>query len=283
MKVLSLFDGISCGQIALARAGIHVDEYFASEIDSNSIKVTMSNFPKTKHLGDVTKLYDLPIGIDLLLGGSPCQGFSFAGKVLNFEDPRSLLFFEYVRILNTLPSTAYFLFENVKMSKGSRDIITSYLKVEPICINSRLVSGQNRIRYYWTNVPNIQSIRDRGITLSNVIGEKVIGSARRGRYINGSYGATHQVEEFRVDDKSNTITTVQKNCRVYILSTKQCRSITVREAERLQTLPEGYTKDVSASVAHKLIGNCWTVDIITELLSNLPKEIEQMALAGALL
>ena len=127
MNVLSLFDGMSCGQIALERAGIKVDNYFASEIDKYAMKVTQNNYPNTIQLGDVTKWYewDLP-EIDLLIGGSPCQGFSVSGKGLNFDDPRSKLFFEFTNVLNFV-KPKYFLLENVKMKKRWEDIITNYL------------------------------------------------------------------------------------------------------------------------------------------------------------
>lgn len=152
MNVLSLFDGMSCGQIALNRAGIKYDNYFASEIDKHAIKVTMANYPNTIQIGDVTQVKgaDLP-KIDLLIGGSPCQGFSFAGKQLNFEDPRSSLFFEYVRLLREC-NPKYFLLENVKMKKEYQDIISEHLGVEPIHINSNVFSAQDRKRSYWTNI-----------------------------------------------------------------------------------------------------------------------------------
>lgn len=141
-SVLSLFDGMSCGQIALNRVGIKYDNYFASEIDKHAIKVTQTNYPNTIQLGDVTKVKgsDLP-KIDLLIGGSPCQGFSFAGKGLNFEDPRSKLFFEFVRLKNeTQPK--YWMLENVKMKAEHQNIISEILGVKPILINSELVSAQ---------------------------------------------------------------------------------------------------------------------------------------------
>ena len=124
MNVLSLFDGMSCGQIALNKLGFKIDNYFASEVDKYAIQIAKKNYPKTKHIGDVTKVdaSKLP-SIDLLIGGSPCQGFSFAGKQLNFEDPRSKLFFEFVRLWKeTKPR--YFLLENVKMAKASQDVIS---------------------------------------------------------------------------------------------------------------------------------------------------------------
>lgn len=168
MNVLSLFDGMSCGQIALERAGIKVENYFASEIDKYAIQVTKHNYPNTKQIGDVTKVKgaDLP-NIDLLIGGSPCQGFSFAGKQLNFDDPQSKLFFEFVRLLEeTKPK--YFLLENVPMKKEYEQIITDHLGVEPIFINSALVSAQNRKRLYWTNISNVTEPKDKGITWGDV-------------------------------------------------------------------------------------------------------------------
>lgn len=157
MNVLSLFDGMSCGRIALDRAGIAVDKYYASELDKHAIKVTQGNWPNTIQLGDVTKWREWDIdwsSIDLLIGGSPCQGFSFAGKQLAFDDPRSKLFFVYVDILNHIKSVnpdVKFLLENVKMKKEFLNVISDYLGVKPVFINSALVSAQNRQRYYWAN------------------------------------------------------------------------------------------------------------------------------------
>jgi len=177
IKVLSCFDGMSCGQIALNRANIKYSQYFASEIDKHAIQVTQHNYPNTIQLGDVTKVsgYDLP-KIDLFFGGSPCQGFSLAGKMLNFDDPRSKLFFEYVRILNELreknPSIK-FLLENVRMKKWCQDVISRYLGVEPIMINSNLVSAQNRERYYWTNIDFNTNIKDKGLVLRDILEKEV--------------------------------------------------------------------------------------------------------------
>lgn len=152
MNVLSLFDGMSCGRIALDRAGIKYDKYFASEIDNFAIKVAQHNYPDTIQIGDVSLVQskNLP-PIQIILGGSPCQGFSFAGKGLNFNDPRSRLFFEFVRLKNEL-NPKYFILENVPMKREHQMVISKYLGVEPIVINSALVSAQNRIRYYWTNI-----------------------------------------------------------------------------------------------------------------------------------
>ena len=178
MNVLSLFDGMSCGQIALKKLGIPVKNYFASEIDKFAIKVAKANFPDMVHLGDVQNVktsgqhlldeFDCGHKIDLLIGGSPCQGFSFAGKQLNFDDPRSQLFFEYIRLLKAL-KPKYFMLENVKMSKQSQQFITDYLGVEPVEINSNLVSAQNRRRLYWTNIPVDGVPEDKGIVLADIL------------------------------------------------------------------------------------------------------------------
>lgn len=173
-NVLSLFDGMSCGQIALNRAGIEYDNYYASEIDKYAIKVTQVNYPNTIQIGDVRNISakDLP-KIDLLIGGSPCQGFSFAGKQLNFEDERSKLFFEFIRLLQEC-KPKYFLLENVKMKKEYQDVISSYLGCEPIEINSCLVSAQNRKRLYWTNIPNVTKPDDKRIYLKDIIEHGVV-------------------------------------------------------------------------------------------------------------
>ena len=183
LNVLSLFDGMSCGQIALERAGIKVNNYFASEIDKYAIQVAKHNYPNTHHIGDVTKVKasELP-KIDLLIGGSPCQGFSFAGKQLNFDDPRSKLFFEFVRLLNEC-NPKYFLLENVKMKKEYQDVITEHLGVEPIEINSNLLSAQNRKRIYWTNIPGVTIPNDKGILLKDIVHEnESIDTALSGNY-----------------------------------------------------------------------------------------------------
>jgi DNA (cytosine-5)-methyltransferase 3A len=162
MNVLSLFDGISCGQIALNKANIPYNNYFASEIDKNAIKVTQHHYPNTVQLGDVTKIEFIASKIDLLIGGSPCQSFSKSGKMEGF-DGKSGLFFEYLRIKEEVKPT-YWLLENVKMKKEWKDIISGYLGVQPILINSNLFSAQNRPRYYWTNIP-ISDLVDKGIKL----------------------------------------------------------------------------------------------------------------------
>jgi DNA (cytosine-5)-methyltransferase 3A len=163
---------MSCGMIALDRLGIKVDNYYASEIDKYAIQVSQANYPDIIHVGDITKLdlSTLP-KIDLVMGGSPCQGFSFAGKQLAFDDPRSALFFEFVKCVKEL-NPKYFLLENVKMKKEYLDIISEYMGVEPIFINSSLVSAQSRQRYYWTNIPNVEQPKERGIVLRDILEEQ---------------------------------------------------------------------------------------------------------------
>lgn len=172
MNVLSLFDGMSCGQIALERAGIQVDNYYSSEIDKYAIQITQKNYPNTIQLGDINNWqeWDLP-NIDLIMGGSPCTGFSNAGKGLNFNDPRSKLFFVFVDILKHY-SPEYFLLENVKMKKEWQDVITEYMGVDPILINSALVSAQNRKRLYWSNI-NFRQPSNKNLSLSDILLKEV--------------------------------------------------------------------------------------------------------------
>jgi len=180
MKVLSLFDGMSCGQIALNRLGIKVDTYYASEIDKYAMEITQKNFPETIQIGDVCAVRGEDYqDVDLILAGSPCQGFSFAGKQLAFDDPRSALFFEFIRLLKEI-KPKYFLLENVKMKKEYLQIISEQVSacypeipfgIEPIFINSSLVSAQSRQRYYWTNIPNITQPEERGIVLRDILEE----------------------------------------------------------------------------------------------------------------
>ena len=168
---LSLFDGISCGQEALKRAGISTRIFLASEIEKYPKMITRKNHPLTVQLGDVTKVVadDLP-HVNLLMGGSPCQGFSFAGKQLNFDDPRSALFFEFVRLLKECKPD-YFLLENVMMKQSYQDVISEHLGVKPVMINSALVSAQNRKRLYWTNIPGVSVPDDLQINLVDVLEE----------------------------------------------------------------------------------------------------------------
>lgn len=306
LTVLSLFDGIACGRVALERAGIPVKQYIASEIEPNAIKVAMSNYPDIEQIGDVVKINTKALPkIDLLIGGSPCQGFSASGKGLNFVDPRSRLFFEYVRILKEV-RPRYFLLENVKMKKEWSAIISDYLGVEPIEINSSTVSAQNRTRLYWTNIPKVTQPEDRGIKLEDILEDvewKQPGAIRGrrlnkgvivGRRLNESgHGQdydktipiTQCLEVRRTNtDKSNCITTVDKDNVLTPLPPGRYsdafkeklpfRYYTTKEYCRLQTLPDDYLDMIPESQARKALGNGWTVDVIAHILSVIPKEGE---------
>jgi len=319
MNVLSLFDGMSCGQIALEKLGIPVKNYFAAEIDKYAIKVAQDNYPDMVHLGDVQNIktsgthlmdeFDCGHKIDLLIGGSPCQGFSFAGKQLNFDDPRSQLFFEYVRLLKEL-KPKYFLMENVKMKKESMAIITEYLGVEPIEINSNLVSAQNRKRLYWTNIPMKGLPQDKGIMLKDILepveqiddayyySDKSIAYMERGNAKWQQAGARRADRYTQTPDtkKAFTITAnfhkgvpynyfddvrdkskcVRSGGRVSYdrhewdsIDTHHIRKLTVTECERLQTVPDGYTCGVSNTQRYKMLGNGWTVDVVKHIFEGL--------------
>lgn len=306
MNVLSLFDGISCGQVALERAGIEVNNYFASEIDKHAIKVTQSNYPNTKQIGDVTKVNanDLP-NIDLLMGGSPCQGFSTAGNELNFDDPRSKLFFEFVRLLEeTKPK--YFLLENVVMKQEYQDVISQHLGVEPVKLNSALTSAQNRVRLYWANF-DITEPTDQGIKLEDILEDtEMIGpSAIRGGRLNKAvilgrrldgrgkrqdYDKTvpiTQCLEVRASnrDKSNCLTTVAKDT---VLTTMEVgrhpdafnrklpfRNYTKIERCRLMNLPDNYCDEISDNQTVKATGNGWEVGMVTRIFKNLKTYLEK--------
>ena len=286
MNVLSLFDGMSCGQIALDQLGIKVDNYYAAEIDKYAIEIAKKNYPNTIHLGDVTKIKseDLP-QIDLLIGGSPCQGFSFAGKQLNFNDPRSALFFEFVRLLKeTKPK--YFLLENVRMKKEFQDIITEHLGwIEPIRINSALVSAQNRERLYWSNIPNKTQPRDKGLLLKDILnGEKDELIYREPYYVryekeDGCIGYVGKQPKqatrvYSTNGKSQCLTALGggqggKTGLYEIPNTKTCRKPTPEECEKLQTVPVGYTEGVSNTQRYKMLGNGWTVEVIKHIFKNM--------------
>jgi len=300
INVLSLFDGISCGQVALERAGIKVNNYFASEIDKHAIKVTQSNYPNTKQIGDVTKVngIDLP-KIDLLMGGSPCQGFSFSGKQLNFEDPRSKLFFEFVRLIDEV-KPKYWLLENVVMKQEYQDVISQHLGVGPVKLNSALTSAQNRVRLYWANF-EITEPTDQGIKLEDILEDtEMIGpSAIRGGRLNKAtilgrrldergkrqdYDKTvpiTQCLEVRASnrDKSNCLTTVAKDT---VLTTMEVgrhpdafnrklpfRNYTKIERCRLMNLPDNYCDEISDNQTVKATGNGWEVGMITHIFNQM--------------
>lgn len=312
INVLSLFDGISCGLIALEKAGVKVNQYFASEIDDSAISISKKNHKDIIRLGDVTKWreWKLP-DIDLIIAGSPCQGFSRAGKMLNFKDERSKLFFEFVDILNDIKAknpNVLFMLENVKMKSEWRDVITSCLEVKPIEINSNLVSAQNRERLYWTNIPNVTIPEDKGINLLDILehiekddtyinhesiwfdpfiseasrnlvqfvdNEVRVNQAVKKGYIVAENGdgvnlsfPTSKTRRGRVIKKKSP--TLDRQCEVCVLCDNIIRRLTIKELERLQTLPDGYTDGVSAQAAKSAIGNGWTVDVVKHIFSFLP-------------
>ena len=284
MNVLSLFDGISCGQIALNRAGFKIENYFACEIDKYAIQITQANYPNTQQLGDVTKVsaLDLP-SLDLVIGGSPCQGFSFAGKQLNFEDPRSKLFFEFVRLLKEARvknPNVKFLLENVKMKKEYQDVISEYLGVEPIKVNSNLVSAQDRIRYYWTNIPGFTLPKSKGLTLDDILDldvpDKYNITERFYKKVPGTLAFKKARTNLRgLERCSKTLLTgghcISNTGSTNIFYSKDfIRIPTPTECERLQTVPEGYTDiGISDSKRYHVLGNGWTVDVMVEFFKNL--------------
>lgn len=305
MKVLSLFDGIGCGYLALERAGIKIDSYDAYEIEPTAIKSATTNFPNINEHGDVTKedFTKYKGKIDLLIGGSPCQGFSSSGKQLNFKDPRSKLFFEYVRAIKEC-QPKYFLLENVVMKKEWQDVISSYLGVEPIEINSSLVSAQNRKRLYWTNIPNLTQPKDKNIKLKDILEdiEMYNPAATRGKRLNKAAIVGRRLDEngHRQDynkkapitqclevrasnvDKSNCLTTVDKDNVLTSLPVGRYpdayknklpfRYYTLTEMCRLQTIPDDFLNMIPATAARKALGNGWTVDVIAHILSGIPEE-----------
>ena len=302
MNVLSLFDGMSCGRNALERANIKIDKYYASEIDKYAIKVAKENYPDTIQVGDVrnVKATDFPDGIDILLGGSPCQGFSFSGKRLNFDDPRSKLFFEYVRLLKDL-KPKWFLLENVRMKQECQDVISEHLGVKPIALNSRLVSAQNRYRLYWTNIPFTDELEDRKIMLKDILEDGFITDRDKSHCLDANYFKGGNLKQYFKKRRrqlvfSNKVVMLQKprgNNKGSIKEREKSpclssssweqnnfvedgpskwRKLTPKECERLQTVPEDYTSSVSNTQRYKMLGNGWTVDVIVHLLKNLTKK-----------
>ena len=280
MNVLSLFDGMSCGQIALDKLGIEVNQYFASEIEEASIKVTMANYPNTIQIGDVTKVNgkDLP-KIDLLIGGSPCQSLSNAGNGSGF-DGKSGLFYEWVRLLKEC-QPKYFMLENVKMKKEWQDVITDILGVKPILINSNIFSAQNRQRLYWTNIPMDSLPDDKEIYIEDILEsnfdkkywlpEKNAGLLSKKVDITGAPDICCidvYNKRYKKDKRSPTLTHPCHNS-LRLLQDGKFRKLTPIECERLQTVPDGYTEGVSDTHRYAMLGNGWTVDVIAHIFKNI--------------
>ena len=378
MNVLNLFGGMEAGRLAMDRANISVDKYYSAEIDPYAIKIANKNHPDIIQLGDVTKVNtkDLP-KIDLLMGGSPCTGFSFAGKQLNFSDPQSKLFFEFIRIRDEL-KPKFVLLENVRMKKEYQDIISYHIGFEPQAKDSKWVSPQKRYRLYWFGelidgkyrAIYIPPLEDKNIVLADILEDLPFDDAPN--YLKGTWcgrvrgdmvksvdddkahcltasmykgqiptfvkskdpihvgnandikgydiikrvyspqgksptlttmqGGHRQpkvaigrlvnrrLDEHRVrkdnqlelplttqlevgsHEKSNCLTTVQKDN--VVVSDYKYRKLTPLECERLQTLPDNYTEGVSNTQRYKMIGNGWTVDVISHILGEvlLPRQ-----------
>lgn len=297
MNVLSLFDGMSCGQIALERVGIKVDKYYASEIKKTAIKVTQHNYPNTIQLGDVTKLSykngilysengNYNVGkIDLLIGGSPCQNFSIANLSdrNGLDGAKSKLFYEYLRLLKEVEPT-YFLLENVKMNKDSYKQLNEYLGVKGIEINSKLVSYQNRPRIYWTNIPNVTVPEDRNINFQDYKDTdieycrqfKMNKTPSRIKMWNDGLGRNniHGCGNVTYSEKIFCLTRKQDRSPNSGLVEFEdfCRYLTRRELELAQTVPIGYTDCVSYNQAQDLLGDGWTVDVIAHIFSFLNQD-----------
>lgn len=279
LRVLSLFDGMACGRIALDRAGLPIEEYFASEIDKFAIKVSSLNYPDIKHLGDIRDVTGEGLGeIDLLIGGSPCTGFSSAGSKLNFDDPQSRLFFDYVRILRTV-KPKWFLLENVRMKQEHQDVITEMLGVEPIMINSKLVSAQNRVRLYWTNIPGVTQPEDKGIKLQSIVDHGEV-DREKSYCIDANYFKGVNPEIYWKTSRRQIVFADSETTEGYkdfywkeMDRTVRWRLLTPTECERLQTVPLGFTAvgGTSNTQRYKMLGNGWTVDVIAGILENIKK------------
>lgn len=283
MNVLSLFDGISCGMVALERAGIQVDKYYASEIDPHAIKISEKNYPNIIRLGDVTKWREWDIdwaGIDLLIGGSPCQDLCSCGSREGLSGVKSSLFFCYADILENIKranSRMKFLLENnASMTKENKDKISEIVGVQPVLINSNIFSAQDRKRLYWCNF-NIYGLPDpcgkvlRDIVQPEIEKQEYNITERIYAKKKGTLAYTKAWKNVRtLDQKSKCLLTSQSISNTGATNIKYSDDLfyklTPLECERLQTLPDGYTSGVSNTARYAAIGNGWTVDVIAHIL-----------------
>lgn len=285
MNVLSLFDGISCGKVALDNLGIKINKYFASEIDKFAIKISNNNHKNITQIGDVTNIVcsELP-KIHLLIGGSPCQGFSKLGKQLNFEDERSKLFFEFVRIKNEL-NPKYFLLENVCMKKEFEEIISDYIGVSPILIDSQNFSAQKRKRLSWTNISlknnfnksqeTLFDILEKNVSDKYYLSEAYLKCFTNSKNRNG-FIRSDKFKPFSDTNRKSYCLTTKAGQRVsdnYIVDERGTRRLTPIECERLQGLRDNYTEGVSDTQRYKSIGNGWNIKTIEYILSNIERDI----------
>lgn len=296
MKILSLFDGISCGRVALERAGITVERYVASEIEPNAIKISKKNYPEIEHIGDITKVdFTQYKGFDLIIGGSPCQDLSNykydRGEVTGLDGAKSNLFYHFVRAIKEI-HPKYFLLENVaSMQKKWADVISKELGVEPIAINSSSVCAAERKRLYWTNIPNVTQPNDKGVLLKDIVlsAEQIPDKYWYTKYPFTYNGADKKVEAtihlnghrqakevYNLNGKCNTLLCDGNggNLVKKIWQDGRIRKLTPFEYERIQTLPENYTASISDSARYTAIGNGWTVDVVAHILSFINKSYD---------
>ena len=278
MNILSLFDWVSCGRVALERAWIKVDKYFASEIDKYAIQVAKKNYPNTIHIGSVTSihyndhlLYSIDDthnaihdeDIDMIIWWSPCQSFSIAGKQEWF-DWKSWLFYEYLRILKEV-KPKYFLLENVKMKKEWQDIISKELWCEPININSSLVSPALRNRFYWTNIPGIQQPKDKWIELQSILSSGFTDRKKARALLESDSRPLKDKKRMWHRYKDTWFTTIVYENGIWDIN--NIRYMNQEELEKCQTLPVWYTSVLDRNKAASCIGNWWTVDVIAHIFS----------------
>ena len=285
LRVLSLFDGISCGRVALERAGIPIEVYYASEIDKYAIQIAQKNYPDTIQLGDINNIdFTKFIGkIDLIMGGSPCQDLSSCGKRAGIEGEKSSLFFEYLRILKEIKPKYFLLENNVSMKNEIKDFISEKLGVSYIEINSNLLSAQNRRRLYWTNIPNIKQPEDKNILLKDILqpieDKKQYDCTKR--LFAKKEGTLAYSKAWKhicnLEQKSRCLTTTNtlscSGSTIVKYSDSMFYSLSPIEWERLQTLPDNYTEGISNTQRYKCIGNGWTVDVIAHIFSFLKEQL----------